>query len=123
MQLFEITDYSILATFSAAGLEGKRCRHPFMERASLMVLADYVTADSGTGCVHTAPGHGADDYQTGLRYGLEILSPVDDEGRYTVDAGRYAGEQVPQVNRRIIADMAAEGSLVKEMAIKRNNFV
>ncbi len=120
MQLFEINDYSILTTFSATGLEGKRCRHPFMERDSLMVLADYVTADSGTGCVHTAPGHGADDYQTGLRYGLEILSPVDDQGRYTVDAGRYAGEQVPQVNKRIIADMAAEGSLVKELAINHS---
>ncbi len=120
MQIFEITDYSILATFSATDLEGKRCRHPFMDRASLMVLADYVTADSGTGCVHTAPGHGADDYQTGLRNGLEILSPVDDEGRYTAEAGRYAGEQVPQVNKRIIADMAAEGSLVKEMAIKHS---
>lgn len=120
MQLFEIADYSILATFSATGLEGKHCRHPFMDRDSLMVLADYVTADSGTGCVHTAPGHGADDYQTGLRYGLEILSPVDDQGCYTADAGRYAGEQVPQVNKRITADMAGEGSLVKEMAIRHS---
>ena len=120
MQLFDIQDYSIVATFSAAGLEGKHCRHPFMDRDSLMVLADYVTAESGTGCVHTAPGHGADDYQTGLRYGLDILSPVDDEGRYTVDAGRYAGEQVPQVNKRIIADMAEEGSLVKELGINHS---
>ncbi|MGE4559785.1 MAG: isoleucine--tRNA ligase, partial [Desulfobulbus sp.] len=120
MQLFEINDYSILATFSAAGLEGKRCRHPFMDRDSLMVLADYVTADSGTGCVHTAPGHGTDDYLTGLRYGLEVLSPVDDQGRYTAEAGRYAGEQVPGVNKRIIADMSAEGSLVKEMAISHS---
>ncbi|MGE4402768.1 MAG: isoleucine--tRNA ligase [Desulfobulbus sp.] len=120
MQLFEIEDYTILATFSATGLEGKRCRHPFMDRESLIVLADYVTADSGTGCVHTAPGHGADDYLTGLRYGLEVLSPVDDQGHYTADAGRYAGEQVPQVNKRITADMAAEGSLVKEMPIRHS---
>ena len=120
MQLFEITDYSILTTFSASGLEGKHCRHPFMERDSVMVLADYVTAESGTGCVHTAPGHGADDYQTGLRYGLEILSPVNDAGKYTKEAGRYAGEQVPDVNKKIIADMAAEGSLVKELAINHS---
>jgi isoleucyl-tRNA synthetase len=120
MQQFGIEDYSIVATFSAADLEGKRCRHPFMERDSLMVLADYVTADSGTGCVHTAPGHGADDYLTGLRYGLDILSPVDDAGRYTADAGRYEGQQVPQVNRQITADMAAEGSLVKETAIRHS---
>lgn len=120
MKLFGLEDYSILAVFSAAGLEGKHCRHPFMERDSLMVLADYVTADSGTGCVHTAPGHGADDYLTGLRYGLEVLSPVDDQGRYTAAAGRYEGAQVPQVNRQIVADMAAEGSLVKEMAINHS---
>jgi isoleucyl-tRNA synthetase len=120
LQLFGIDEYTLLATFSAAGLEGKWCRHPFMERDTLMVLADYVTADSGTGCVHTAPGHGADDYLTGLRYNLDILSPVDDEGRFTADAGRYAGQQIPQVNRQIIADMAAEGLLVKEMAIRHS---
>ena len=120
MQLFGIDDHRLLATFSAAGLEGKRCRHPFLERDSLMVLADYVTADSGTGCVHTAPGHGADDYLTGRRYGLEVLSPVDDDGRFTAEAGRYAGEQVPQVNRRIIADLAADGSLVKEQVLNHS---
>jgi len=120
MEQFGIEQYSIIATFSAAALEGKRCRHPFMERDSLMVLADYVTADAGTGCVHTAPGHGADDYLTGLRYGLDILSPVDDAGCYTAEAGRYQGERVPQVNRRIIADMAAEGSLVKESSIRHS---
>ncbi len=120
MQLFGIDDHRLLATFSAAGLEGKRCRHPFLERDSLMVLADYVTADSGTGCVHTAPGHGADDYLTGRRYGLEVLSPVDDDGRFTAEAGRYAGEQVPQVNRRIIADLTADGSLVKEQVLNHS---
>ncbi|MBP7516988.1 MAG: class I tRNA ligase family protein, partial [Desulfobulbus sp.] len=120
MQLFGIDDHRLLATFSAAGLEGKRCRHPFLERDSLLVLADYVTADSGTGCVHTAPGHGADDYLTGRRYGLEVLSPVDDDGRFTAEAGRYAGEQVPQVNRRIIADLAADGSLVKEQVLNHS---
>ena len=120
MQLFGIDDHRLLATFSAASLEGKRCRHPFLERDSLMVLADYVTADSGTGCVHTAPGHGADDYLTGRRYGLEVLSPVDDDGRFTAEAGRYAGEQVPQVNRRIIADLAAAGSLVKEQVLNHS---
>lgn len=120
MAQFAIEEYAIVATFSATVLEGKHCRHPFMERDSLLVLADYVTADSGTGCVHTAPGHGADDYLTGLRYGLDILSPVDDAGRYTAEAGAYAGQQVPQVNRQIVADMAAAGSLVKEAAIRHS---
>ncbi len=64
-------DFTIKATFGAKKFENKKCRHPFMERDSLLVLADYVTLEAGTGCVHTAPGHGADDYQTGLRYGLD----------------------------------------------------
>ncbi len=110
---FGIDDYQVLATFDSARLEGKQCCHPFMDRDSLLVLADYVTADSGTGCVHTAPGHGADDYLTGLRYGLDILSPVDDAGRYTEEAGKYQGSQVPDVNNQLIDDMTAAGSLVK----------
>jgi isoleucyl-tRNA synthetase len=120
LQLFGIDEYTLLATFSAAGLEGKRCRHPFMERDSLMVLADYVTADSGTGCVHTAPGHGADDYLTGLRYDLDILSPVDDEGIFHGGRRQVCGAADPAGQRRIVADMAAEGSLVKEMAIRHS---
>ncbi len=120
LKLFGVHEHTLLATFSAAALAGRTCRHPFIDRDSLIVLADYVTADSGTGCVHTAPGHGADDYLTGLRHGLEILSPVDDDGRYTAEAGVYAGEQIPQVNRRITADMAAAGTLVKEMQISHS---
>jgi isoleucyl-tRNA synthetase len=117
---FGIQDHLQIATFSAAVLEGRKCRHPFLERDSLLVLADYVTADSGTGCVHTAPGHGADDYLTGLRYGLEILSPVDDQGRFTEEAGRYAGQQVPAVNKVINEDMRAEGSLVHQAHLQHS---
>ncbi len=113
-------NYSIKGTFSAAGFEHRKCRHPFMGRESLLVLADYVTVDAGTGCVHTAPGHGADDYLTGLRYGLEILSPVDGEGVYTTEAGPYAGQKIPQVNKVITADMAASGALIKEDAINHS---
>ncbi|SHO45560.1 isoleucine--tRNA ligase [Desulfopila aestuarii] len=113
----KIAEYSIKATFSAAGLERKNCRHPFLDRDSLLVLADYVTTDAGTGCVHTAPGHGADDYQTGLRYGLDILSPVDNEGIYTSEAGPYVGARVPDVNGRIINDMASSGVLIHQSNI------
>ncbi len=116
-QEFGMETPRVIATFAATGLEGRRCRHPFLDRDSLMVLADYVTAESGTGCVHTAPGHGADDYLTGLRYDLDILSPVDDSGCFTAEAGRYAGEQVPDVNRRINDDLRAEGGLVLETDI------
>ena len=114
---FGISGYHILCTFSARCLEGKKCRHPFMQRDSLIVLADYVTVESGTGCVHTAPGHGTDDYLTGLRYGLEVLSPLDDSGQYTEEAGKYAGRRIPMVNREINDDMAAAGTLIKESEI------
>ena len=120
MQLFGKKDWRIVATLPATAFEGKLCTHPFMERDSLLVLADYVTDDSGTGCVHTAPGHGADDYQTGLRYGLDILSPVDDEGRFTSDAGKYAGAQVPEVNSDIVADLHASGALVQSVQIQHS---
>ncbi len=117
---FAIDDYRVLTTFSARELEGKKCRHPFLDRDSLMVLADYVTTESGTGCVHTAPGHGADDYLTGLRYGLEVVSPLDDSGHFTEEAGRYSGRRIPMVNREINDDMAADGSLVRETAIEHS---
>ncbi len=120
MAATEVSDYSILGTFAARSFENRKCRHPFMDRDSLLVLADYVTADAGTGCVHTAPGHGADDYLTGLKYGLDILSPVDDGGIYTKEAGLYVGQRVPQVNKSITADMAASGALLKENSIRHS---
>src|SRR5690606_18590847 len=75
----------ISKTVKGAELEKLAPRHPFIDRASPIVLADYVTTDSGTGCVHTAPGHGGEDYQTGLKYGLEIYCPVGDDGCYVAD--------------------------------------
>lgn len=120
MAATEVNDYSILGTFAARPFENRKCRHPFMDRESLLVLADYVTADAGTGCVHTAPGHGADDYLTGLKYGLDILSPVDDQGVFTKDAGLYAGQRIPQVNKVITADMAASGALLAESSIRHS---
>lgn len=113
----EQTDYKIVSTFGADGFDKRLCKHPFMGRNSLLMLADYVTVDAGTGCVHTAPGHGADDYQTGLRYGLDVLSPVDGDGVYTHEAGKYMGQKVPAVNKQINADLAADGSLVHQSDI------
>ncbi|KAB2890572.1 MAG: isoleucine--tRNA ligase [Desulfobulbaceae bacterium] len=115
-----IDRYEIAGTFSARGLENRRCRHPFLDRDSLLVLADYVTTEAGTGCVHTAPGHGADDYQTGLRYGLDIFSPVDNEGVYTSEAGPYAGQQIPAVNKVINQDMRNLGVLIHQSDINHS---
>ena len=109
-----------IATFSAAGLEGRKCRHPFMDRDSLVVLADYVTLESGTGCVHTAPGHGREDYLTGLRYGLDILSPVDAGGCFTEEAGPYMGQNIHEANERICSDLASSGHLVGQHTISHS---
>ena len=113
-------NYTVKATFSSKAFEKRKCEHPFMKRDSLLVLADYVTVDAGTGCVHTAPGHGADDYLTGLRYGLEVLSPVNAEGVFTNEAGPYEGESVPAVNRVINADLQSAGALVHQSDINHS---
>jgi isoleucyl-tRNA synthetase len=103
-----------LATFGARQLERLRCRHPFLERDSLLVLGDYVTLDAGTGCVHTAPGHGRDDYETGLRYGLAVYAPLDDEGRFTPEVPFFGGMQVFEANPRVCEKIAEAGALVRE---------
>lgn len=90
-----LTDISI----KGASLEGLRTQHPFIERESPVVLAEYVTLESGTGCVHTAPGHGLDDYQTGLKYGLEIYCPINDDGAYEDD-----GQILPELVGKCILD-------------------
>ena len=104
----------VIATIEAAAFEKKNCRHPLYDRPSLIVLGDYVTLEAGTGCVHTAPGHGQDDYLTGLRYGLEIYNPVDDYGRYLPSLELFGKEKVPAVNPQVTAKLQEAGALLKE---------
>ena len=106
-----ISDYEILETHPGSFFEYMLCRHPFLDKTSQLCTADYVTMDSGTGCVHTAPGFGADDYETCRRYGLELVVPVDDRGRHTDYAGKYAGMGTDESNPVILADMKASGAL------------
>ncbi|HBG72964.1 MAG TPA: isoleucine--tRNA ligase [Deltaproteobacteria bacterium] len=101
-----------LATFRAGHLERMRCRHPFADRDSLLVLADYVTLEAGTGCVHTAPGHGREDYETGLKYGLPILAPLDDDGRFTAEVPLFAGQRVFEANPKVNEALAGAGALM-----------
>ena len=98
---------SIVLTLPGAKLEKLQARHPFIDRASPVVLADYVTTDSGTGAVHTAPGHGAEDYVTGLKYKLEIYCPVGDDGKY-LDDGRVPAELVGLTTLETVEDLAAK---------------
>ena len=90
-----------------------KAKHPFLERDSAVVLADYVTKEEGTGCVHTAPGHGQDDYITGKKYSLPVVMPVDDKGTFTLEAGEFSGMKVYKANQAIIDKMASDGTLIK----------
>ena len=106
-----LENYEVLAKMPGREFEYMKAQHPFLERESLVCTADYVTMDSGTGCVHTAPGFGADDYQTCQRYGIDIIVPVDDRGYQTKDAGKFAGLYYEESNKAILADMIETGAL------------
>ncbi len=103
--------YEIIETHPGSFYENMLAQHPFLDKTSRLLLADYVTMDSGTGCVHTAPGFGADDYLTCLRYGMEMVVPVDDQGRHTDYAGKYAGLSTEESNPIILKDMKESGML------------
>jgi isoleucyl-tRNA synthetase len=108
----------VVARVLGRALEGLNARHPFIDRASPVVLADYVTTDSGTGCVHTAPGHGAEDYQTGLAYGLEIYCPVGDDGTY-LDDGRVPADLVGVTTLESVEDLEKKRTSPANVAVLR----
>jgi len=112
------TQLTVKATMPGKALEHSTYKHPLFDRESPVVIGgDYVTTESGTGLVHTAPGHGQEDYIVGQRYGLPILSPVDDKGNFTEEAGKFAGLNVlKDANEAIIQAMQEAGSLLKEEA-------
>ena len=111
-------ELTLKATFKGNDLEHTTYRHPLFDRESPIVVGgDYITTESGTGLVHTAPGHGQEDYIVGQRYGLPILAPVDDNGNFTEEAGQFAGLNVlGDGNQAVIDALAAAGSLLKEEA-------
>ena len=111
MKIGGFDSYEFVESHPGSFYENMLAKHPFLDKTSRLVLADYVTMDSGTGCVHTAPGFGADDYQTCMRYGMEMVVPVDDQGRHTDYAGKYAGLKTDESNPIILADMKEAGSL------------
>jgi isoleucyl-tRNA synthetase len=108
----------VLAYFDGKALEGVRYRHPFMPRDCSVILGEHVTLEAGTGLVHTAPGHGQEDYEVGLRYGLEVLNPVDGAGRFTAEAGKYAGKGIFEANPEIVNDLHASGHLLSDPKAK-----
>ncbi|HEX5035869.1 MAG TPA: isoleucine--tRNA ligase [bacterium] len=109
-----------LVRFSGKKLENELVKHPFLPRTSRVVISDHVSMDTGTGCVHIAPGHGEDDYAVGLKYGLPILSPVDHAGRFTEEAGvpEWVGQKVFDANPAVIQRLKDQGALVLESKIR-----
>lgn len=127
----ELEDVETLATFSGSQLEKVEARHPFIDRPSPILLAEYVTTESGTGCVHTAPGHGTEDYITGINNGLEVYCPVNDHGRYEDDGQIPAaliglsvletGDAKPsEANLAVLKIIAANGSMIAKKKIEHS---
>ncbi|MGD2126275.1 MAG: isoleucine--tRNA ligase, partial [Desulfobacteraceae bacterium] len=117
MNSFGIETYRVIEAFKATKLEKLKAKHPLYDKESLIVLASYVTLDAGTGCVHTAPGHGREDYDTGLEYNLDVYSPVDNAGRFTDDVPFFAGLEVFEANSIINQKLDELGVLLKEEPI------
>ena len=113
---FEITG----GAYSGQELAGPNpiiCAHPWLDLKVPIVVGEHVTKEQGTGCVHTAPGHGQDDYEVGLRYGLEVYTPVDSQGRFIKEIDRFGGQKVFDANRGIIGLLADRGMLVKDQTV------
>lgn len=109
---------SVEETYQGEELEGIICKHPLFERQSVVILGEHVTTEQGTGCVHTAPGHGVDDFEVGKKYNLEVLSPIDNAGKFTKEAGKYEGIFAEDANKMITMDLKAEEKLLSLGFIK-----
>ncbi len=101
----------LLGSVRGERLDDLAVRHPLADRDAPIVLGEHVDLETGTGAVHTAPGHGADDFDIGMKYGLPIINPVDPAGRFTAEAGPYAGLHIFAANPKIIEDLRAAGAL------------
>lgn len=110
--------YEIVGSIKGEDAAGMTFTHPFIDRTSLVVTADYVTLEQGTGCVHTAPGHGPDDFETGLRNNLPVLSPVNGAGKFTEEAGEFAGMDIHDAEVPIIKRLAACGALLSKGSVR-----
>lgn len=115
MKAVSAVEYTVVKTLKGSELEGLVFQHPLFERDSPVVFADYVMMDTGTGIVHTAPGHGKEDFETGIKYGMEALNPVDAAGRYTEKAGSYG--DVDFLGLRVTSSGHAKGDSPANIAL------
>ena len=121
MEKFEITEYKVIKHYKGSELEMITCQHPLYDRESLIILGDHVTTDAGTGCVHTAPGFGADDFYVGQKYGLPAYCNVDEHGCMMEECGEWlAGQYVDDANKTVTLKLDELGVLLKLEFIKHS---
>ena len=120
METLAIDSYEILGDIAATDLEKKKCSHPLYDRDSHIILGDHVTLDAGTGCVHTAPGHGADDHIVGKRYGLDCYSPVEDNGVFSKDVEGFSGQFIFKANAEINKALEEKNALLKQQELSHS---
>ncbi|MCL1849114.1 MAG: isoleucine--tRNA ligase, partial [Clostridiales bacterium] len=113
-----LTECRIIEKIAGKVLEGLVCRHPYMERDSVVLLGEHVTTEAGTGCVHTAPGHGAEDFEAGRRYGLDVFCPVDARGVFTAEGGPVAGMFIEDANPVVLTLLADNGMLLAKGSVR-----
>ena len=120
MVRYECDNYRVIAYCRGADLEGIKLQHPFYDREVPLIIGDHVTLDAGTGAVHTAPGHGQDDYVIGSRYGLKVDNPVGGDGRFVDGTPLFAGKHVFEANDEVIEVLKARGALIHDERVRHS---
>jgi isoleucyl-tRNA synthetase len=120
LERYGLTAQALLGRAAGVALEGLAFRHPFDDRAVPVVLGEHVTLEAGTGLVHTAPAHGAEDFEMGIKYHLPLDQPVDDAGRYKASVEHFAGQGVREAEPRIIELLHDNGALLREQAFRHS---
>ena len=120
MARYAISEYRIIGNCAGSALEGIKLAHPFLTREVPIILGEHVTLDAGTGAVHTAPGHGQEDFQVGQRYNLKVYNPVGPNGVFLPDVEYFAGQHVFNANPAVVELLKAKGALVHEAALRHS---
>lgn len=113
MKEIEIVDYKIIGKAKGKLIEGLKCKHPIFDRDSIIVLGGHVLLDEGTGCVHTAPGHGQEDYEIGVKYKIPIFTTLDSQGKFNQEGGKFKGLTYKEGNIAVIEELTKNGALLK----------
>ena len=113
MKEIGITDYKIVGSEKGKSFEGMKCKHPIFDRDSLIILGGHVLLDEGTGCVHTAPGHGQEDYEIGVKYKIPIFTTLDSQGKFNQEGGKFKGLTYKEGNTAVIEELTKNGTLLK----------